>query len=755
MYCSNCGTKIDEGASFCFNCGVKISGNKIETKGNKKKEIPKEFICFAENILVDDYVQGQPQSFEKLYKKAKFYDVKEETVNEFIEKCGNGIKKLERYIEGIYEECRLFELNREEKNEILQYGNSVGLSLRNTEVLRQKYERMHYKKEQQNFYNKLVGIFGEDGRISSISDDNSEKYQIEVYQLFDRNLLEVEMLIKEQYEKNDNDDYILNPEQMEYIYARSDKLFTRKAIDKIIYNYEKKTGIQEKKEQLSIRKSKQLGVVRERIEGLENLILTQPNYFIAIGSDGTVKTYGEGCPDLSDWKDIASIIKHGDMIVGLHSFGGFVATRENWKCSYSLQGNIISVDFSDGRLWGLCADGKTFCLDYKEMYWKVAKETLRSFYLEDQLVSGVYGVTQYSKDNIKIGINKSYSTGTVYKMFLTKDGTLWKDCEGGRVLCKDVVYFANDSTKWGAVKRDGTGIVDGCELRNYKNGELLKNVVKIYFGINIIAALCSDGTVYTCNYFSNRDALSKFKKISQWKNIVSIALTSNNIMLGLQEDGTVVTHGNISPEMRDVYNWRDIVSITCYGSRYAVGIHSDGTVVCTNSKIDTSNVKVFGSVETYKTEVSEQKKIGLREKKKFDEIAEYTKKMEEINKKIEWLKGDEKTEKCARAYIRVIFLLVAIAIFVHLTFGFQYLKIVLMIATWPFLIFAGYIFYHIHQGELRLWGFWVSLGGTVFTWIYLVKRSLEVLINSRKRKKEIKVWEKELKSIQLYLDSKK
>lgn len=97
-----------------------------------------------------------------------------------------------------------------------------------------------------------------------------------------------------------------------------------------------------------------------------------------------------------------------------------------------------------------------------------------------------------------------------------------------------------------------------------------------------IAAIHFDGTV---------SVTSSELNVSAWTDIVEIA-HGKNFLIGLKEDGTVVSTGTNDKGQCDVSDWADIISISA-GYRHTLGIKSDGTVVSTGyneySQCDVSN----------------------------------------------------------------------------------------------------------------------------------------------------------------------
>jgi len=92
-------------------------------------------------------------------------------------------------------------------------------------------------------------------------------------------------------------------------------------------------------------------------------------------------------------------------------------------------------------------------------------------------------------------------------------------------------------------------------------------------GIHIIG-LREDGTVVSEGNYENGQ-----HEVEEWEDIVSVSAGENHI-LGLKEDGTVVATGDNEYGQCDLEEWRDIIQISA-GENYTLGLKGDGTVVAT------------------------------------------------------------------------------------------------------------------------------------------------------------------------------
>ena len=200
-----------------------------------------------EGKLLESYVEGKEPTTDLFYKKAKFYEVEEKQVDEIIREYEAKIAKLETFTDSIYEACTLFELDEEEEEEIYNFGNSLGFDNEEIEELLSYYEESHRIAAKQELYKTCILDYIGEGQITAEHDKNAEEYQQEVYDLFRKNILQLETLLKQEYEKTADSE--LNQEQLEFIYSEAEKWFPEEAMIGILYTYDNKTGILEIKEE--------------------------------------------------------------------------------------------------------------------------------------------------------------------------------------------------------------------------------------------------------------------------------------------------------------------------------------------------------------------------------------------------------------------------------------------------------------------------------------------------------------------------
>lgn len=112
---------------------------------------------------------------------------------------------------------------------------------------------------------------------------------------------------------------------------------------------------------------------------------------------------------------------------------------------------------------------------------------------------------------------------------------------------------------------------DDYELRSWDNIKTVK-----IFSNNLVVGLKNDGTVVMSSHYNT------FYDISGWTDIIDVdEVEMGTALIGLRSDGTVLkteTASMSGTERFNVSDWNDIVSISC-GYDHVVGLRSDGTVV--------------------------------------------------------------------------------------------------------------------------------------------------------------------------------
>lgn len=109
------------------------------------------------------------------------------------------------------------------------------------------------------------------------------------------------------------------------------------------------------------------------------------------------------------------------------------------------------------------------------------------------------------------------------------------------------------------------------------SGVIWENITAIAAGSHHLLGLKDDGTVVSLGDESDGKC-----DVSEWTDIIALAAGESHT-IGLRSDGTVVAAGDQSSEKCAVSNWTDIIAIAA-GNNHTVGLCRDGSVVATGEK---------------------------------------------------------------------------------------------------------------------------------------------------------------------------
>lgn len=171
-----------------------------------------------------------------------------------------------------------------------------------------------------------------------------------------------------------------------------------------------------------------------------------------------------------------------------------------------------------------------------------------------------------------------------YCYYVTKEGKLYEnDVEIGSSVSSLGFRDSGDSL---VNVLQQNNVISSYNTYDYKL-EKLQDVQDVAVMINCNLALKNDGTIIA---FDDYISESSIRDCLEWKDLVAISASEDHIV-GLKSDGTVVATGSNYDGQCDVENWTDIVAIYAIQQRghltssLTFGIKSDGTVVHTEQEI--------------------------------------------------------------------------------------------------------------------------------------------------------------------------
>lgn len=191
---------------------------------------------------------------------------------------------------------------------------------------------------------------------------------------------------------------------------------------------------------------------------------------------------------------------------------------------------------------------------------------------------------------------------------LTSDGTAYFVYADGSELYQDNVRsISSYDNKYAFAMNDGTVHGQKYDEAGWGYGEVLEwtNILQIVCGENFIAGLKEDGSVVVSggclpyalrdsNYITNNDVglgLSGIEiETDDWTGIVLISAGRNHLV-GIRNDGTVVSAGLNNYNQCDTEDWTNVVSVEA-SNNTTVGHCSDGTVYIAGKDIMSNIVEL-------------------------------------------------------------------------------------------------------------------------------------------------------------------
>ena len=264
----------------------------------------------------------------------------------------------------------------------------------------------------------------------------------------------------------------------------------------------------------------------EDVIGVDSYAFNTKESLVCLKSDGTVaaiggNNYGQG--NVSDWKNIVAVKTCKNYTIGKMADGHFVIASNNKKLTKAFDETInkTTADMPATVSMQGNLSGKI----------KLANEQARTF---------AYSFTVFS------------------------DKT-----------CNAFAYIDNNHRAH-LFTIEGSTLTDETNLLS--NNENLSTIIFGDSGYSIVG-LKTDGTVAFLYTNGNGISADAQKEIAGWKNITRIA-GGGGYLLGVKDDGTVVTAGDPSTPVLNVKNWTDIREIGT-DAFMTFGLNSENTLFAT------------------------------------------------------------------------------------------------------------------------------------------------------------------------------
>ena len=324
-------------------------------------------------------------------------------------------------------------------------------------------------------------------------------------------------------------------------------------------------------------------------------------------SDGTVsftgELYGESLKKVENWTDVEQLYPYRTMsrfdsldsihaMVGLSKKGELLYPYKPYRVIYKPYDEISALSWSNIKMFdtqslnfAVMRDGKVLCDDGAERndfeymetlsgVKKIGGEARIEFFdcyvlMEDGSIVYPYNFTEFSH----------------LKEDRLKELTEFKESIENWTNIEDIYsYFPESLIGIGKDHTVKTEFVSSFWDENFvftpENWTDIRQFVYNYMpNFHGFFGIKGDGSVVYAYSKSQTDLDLglMLKPIDDWENIIALDYSENHVV-GLKIDGTVVATGDNSYGQCDVSEWTDIISIVA-GPTYTAGLQSDGTIV--------------------------------------------------------------------------------------------------------------------------------------------------------------------------------
>ena len=283
MFCRKCGREVEDNWKVCpyckeeLECDIELLESDKEVKKSYQSEMIEAYEQQIWEKLLVKFTHGEEISAKEFYDKAKFYEMSEENVNEFVDDFYEKIRKINLFIENEFIQNVKFDLSEDDELEIIRYAAVLGFAEDEVgEIINRFIEANHIEKKKEVYF-KYISQYRNIGKITFSEEDESR----EIYKSLKENIEVMEDLLKGCYK--DSEQYELNEDKAELVYSKGEQLFPSEVIGEIVYGYEKREGILEykekKKREEEIKKlGEEIGKYSSVVHGVE--LSYEGNYFL-------------------------------------------------------------------------------------------------------------------------------------------------------------------------------------------------------------------------------------------------------------------------------------------------------------------------------------------------------------------------------------------------------------------------------------------------------------------------------------------
>lgn len=251
IFCSNCGTTLDDNAKFCFKYGSKVnlSYSKHEDRVTKNLHVQyRDIIC---DEVVTSYINDMNFGLAQLYQKGESYNFSKAMVDETVAEQRRKIDIFTKYLSTLYINGPLLMLDTDddEINECIQYAINIELDGDDARCIYDYYIETNLIKEKGDILRAQLDSYKKRGVLSNVDDIKKDYADIDNYDFYIRfvkalsDLEELQSSLHDQsnsMELTENDRNVIAEKAFEFGFSNWDDVY------RCIDGAEEKLGFAEK-----------------------------------------------------------------------------------------------------------------------------------------------------------------------------------------------------------------------------------------------------------------------------------------------------------------------------------------------------------------------------------------------------------------------------------------------------------------------------------------------------------------------------
>ena len=244
VFCSNCGTELNDNAKFCFSCGAKINSSVLkseELKLEKENSISENLYYQYKDIICEEvvaaYVNNINIGINLLYQKGKSYYFSKEMVDKVVVEQNKKIDDFIKYLSTLYINGSLLMLDMSdyEIDECIQYAMNIELDENDAQDLYDYFIEVNMIKEKRDILKKQLFSYKQKGIVDKLEDIKKGYSKIDNYNFYMRfinalaALEEVQLSLhnqKDSIDLSENDKNIIAEKAFEIGFSNWDDIYS-------------------------------------------------------------------------------------------------------------------------------------------------------------------------------------------------------------------------------------------------------------------------------------------------------------------------------------------------------------------------------------------------------------------------------------------------------------------------------------------------------------------------------------------------